>query len=343
MIKKLHILKTLRIFGGAERLIADLCSHDKNCHVLVFDGKQPYDIYKFKKGQISIVSNIFKAFLWTLKNGKKFDIYHLHLFPCTYLALLLPRRKTVIHEHNTTNRRRNYFVFRLIESFLFHRANFISISKGADRELRRWIIGTVNSRVIYNFSSIPVLKINTPGFNNQIPFAIMVASFTKQKDQLRLLKILAKIKIQNFQFIFLGEGPQLADCKAFTETEPHLRNTIKFVGNQDPRVYYKHCVYNVLFSKWEGFGLTIVEAARYNKQTITLKCPGLEEVANPDLTILPCQSDEEVGIIFKNLHKLLIANQIPSKWTNYLAEKYSVKNYIEEYENFLLTILREGD
>lgn len=273
----LHVVKRLDLAGGAERLVAELVRTQESHDILYFAGKSSF--YDLGEKQPFIAQNIFHAIWICLCNRKRYDVFHLHLFPAIYLAALFGK-KTIIHEHNTFNRRRTIPIFRIIERFVYCRAGgVIAISDATKDSLEAWLKFNPRIFVVQNFIkkfSVPS-KINPTQLNRGRKIIAMVASFTQQKRQ-DLLILAMKFLPDYIHVTFAGEGPTREQCMKLAD-EVRVGHRISFLGNvRDISTVYADVDLCILLSHWEGFGLVVVEAAQFGTPTIVSDVDGLRDV-----------------------------------------------------------------
>ena len=215
------------------------------------------------------------------------DIIHAHLFPSFYLVSLLSlffqRKKIILTEHNSYNRRRNIKLFKYLDKIIYNRfSSIICISKGVESSLKDWIGVTYDTYVIPNFINVNKI-INTSkskmnffeGDNNIL--LCMVGSFSEQKDQLTVINALHHLP-SKYKLILIGDGPK----KKYIEhivSKLYLEERIIFLGvRKDVIQILKNCQYGILSSNWEGFGLVALEYMASGLVSIGTNVKGLNEV-----------------------------------------------------------------
>lgn len=103
----------------------------------------------------------------------------------------------------------------------------------------------------------------------------------------------------NFKLILAGDGANLNKCIMLVE-QLNLKDKVKFIGSRDD-IYsiIKMSDINILSSRYEGFGLSIVEAMALNKVVIGSNVDGMNNII------------ENAGFLFevgdyKELHNLIL-------------------------------------
>lgn len=329
----LHVIRRLDVAGGAERIVCDLVRACNEYHVLIFDGKEPF--YPLPENKVIRANGFLRACCTVMRMSKEYDCVHLHLFPAIYMAIFLGN-KSIIHEHNTYNRRRKIKLFRIIEQFVYSRAKIIiAISNAVQKSLQDWLGNSVqNIVVLHNF----VPKIIQRGkqedvrvFKNSRNIVIgMIASFTCQKRQDLLIQSLTYLP-QNFYIIFAGDGPRLEACRRIAK-DFRLDDRVTFLGTiKDVDNFYRSVDVCVLLSQWEGFGLVVVEAASYGKVTVVSDIEGLKEIC-PDKRLLVTEhSPKAVAGVIRRVVQLSRRGTFDNA-LKYLVNKYSISEYQERLD-----------
>lgn len=98
--------------------------------------------------------------------------------------------------------------------------------------------------------------------NSKVKIIVSVARLDKQKDHETLLKAFADVnrKIDNLRLWIIGDGPLKKELQSLSK-KLKVTDRVKFLGwKQDPSIALEKADIFVHASKWEGFGLSIVEA-----------------------------------------------------------------------------------
>ena len=170
-IKILHVINSL-YSGGAEKLLVDAVLKYNELgldnEVLVLHPRRSYlyDTLANEAG-INIIHSSEDKSVYSLRhigNIKKllpkYDIIHVHLFPSLYwvgLANLFSSKsgaKLILTEHSTNNKRRNKWIYRLIDRYLYKQfLHIVTISVSAEESLKKHLgpsfknITTINNGV----------------------------------------------------------------------------------------------------------------------------------------------------------------------------------------------------
>jgi glycosyltransferase involved in cell wall biosynthesis len=357
-VRVLYVINNLTS-GGAEKLLLDLIpliNEKENLAadiLLLFDDNNVYyeplqkkgvkvDIVKFNKKYD--LRNIFEIRRHIIMGN--YDIVHAHTFP-TQLWVALARMffgdkniRFITTEHNTYNRRRGKFYFRLIEKFMYSRYDtIVSISEKTKDSLIDWI--DPNKKSIYkhlvmeNGIDLETIKNALPykkcdlidGMTADTKLICMVGRFTEQKDQPALIRAVSKLP-EDVHLVLAGEGPLMNDNKALAE-KSGISERVHFLGfrNDVPGIL-KTVDIVVLSSHWEGFGLAAVEGMAAGKPLIASDVDGLREVVK-GAGILFNTEEELKNAIISLLNNNALYEEISQKCRD-RAERYDIKRMAED-------------
>ena len=163
---------------------------------------------------------------------------------------------------------------------------------------------------------------------------------TVQKDYLTLIKafkILRDKKIYKKLYI-IGDGPSKEEIQSMIE-KYDLKEQIKLIGRfKNPYVWLKYCDFFVHSSKYEGFGLVLVEAAILNKLVVSSNCPvGPTEILEQGKSgVLFDVGNAEM--LAEKLEKILLDKEIRKKYIENMDKRkydFSKEKVIKEYEKLI--------
>jgi len=193
----------------------------------------------------------------------------------------------------------------------------------------------------FNFERIRKLAENHNEINMKLynqDYIISIARLTlHQKDFLTLIKgfKLAKESGIKDKLYILGDGPDKEKIQNMINEEK-MEKAIFLLGNvKNPYPWIKNSKMLVHSSKYEGFGLVLVEALVLEKTVISSKCPtGPKEILeNGEIGFLYEIGDYRklAELIIENLENNILLEKINQK-----IQKYSVEKVIKEYEKIIL-------
>ena len=209
--------------GGAEVLVRELTKQTNelgiNCKAIYFnywaectktigfsDNEQSLNIGYRNPFAVIALRKIFKSELVGYSNL----IVHAHLtWPMFFvpLACLGLPVKLVFTEHDTSNNRRNFAIFKYIEKIFYNRYNFIiTITDGVKNNLLDWIGSDLSNKVstIINGARFFSYK-ERKSLSKCIKF-ISVGSLIKNKGFDRTIKALSQLKGVDWQYEIVGNG-----------------------------------------------------------------------------------------------------------------------------------------
>ena len=357
-MKVLQIINSLGA-GGAEKLIVDsIIRYSRKgikVSLLLLDGHQTplLDIVKSNPAIELIILDTQRSvyhpiFIFKIRKIlKNFDIVHVHLFPSQYWVSLAKRignkkTKIIFTEHNTTNRRRKLYVFKILDRIIYRSFDkVISISDAVHDNLQLHLGDNFkNIYKIYNGIDLKIIDDAKPytkqelGFVDQHKLVIQVSSFTIQKDQKTLIRSLTKLD-NDVHIILVGDGVTRNEHEELC-TELKLENRVHFFGlRKDVPRLLKTADIVVLSSHYEGLSLSSVEGLASGKPFISSDVPGLTEVVEgAGLLFTNTNSDELASIISKllsdHVYYLKISKSCSERASNFDIEDM-VANYIDIY------------
>jgi glycosyltransferase involved in cell wall biosynthesis len=232
-----------------------------------------------------------------------------------------------------------YFKMIIKLNLLKKNTTCISVSKTTKNDIIHYFGKNFTNKIqpIYedSFSDNTNAKV-TIEFNKKIqtPFIFYIGGRREHKNlkqMIDIFNILIEKKLYTGFFIIAGSKKNFS-----FNVERYVQNNknIKILGQiSDSELSFLYSKMDALFflSKYEGFGLPIIESAKYNKKIITSNLGACAEIL-PD-------SGLEVNIENDN-------NDISLKISNYLLEKNTIKNqyYLKKFDwlNTVNLIYKKG-
>ncbi len=323
-MRVLHVINSLNI-GGAEKLltmlIPGLISNGFEVDLLVFGNNNENSFLEtaLLKEKVKIIHSDYGIYdlrniFFIYKFISDYDIIHSHLFPAQYwvaFSKVLSKSKTVFitTEHSTSNRRRKYFVFKWIDSYVFNRYNrIISISESTRLSLLNWLIFKNSNKCIVINNGIELDEFaeaeayNRKDISNtsdEKKIVLMIARFSEEKDHSTLISAIPLLT-NNVEVWLVGGGDKrlIAKCNILVK-RLRIEDSVKFFEkrNDIPKII-KTVDLCILSSKWEGFGLVVVEYMAAGKPVIASDVEGLKQIV------------EGAGLLFKQGNYYDLAEKI---------------------------------
>jgi len=314
-LKILQVVNSLRK-GGAERLVSlmhqGLLQQGIDSYVVTLAGTPGGDnrIESLDVRSLYSIQALLRLGRYLRqKRWEDLDLIHVHLFPPQlYVAILrnliTPRARIITTEHSTWNRRRKSRLLRLIDSSMYQQYFSIAcISEGARDALAVWqpAIKT-RLKVIYNgIETEEFAKISRTRRPVEVsPRLVSVGNLTVQKGYDKVIEALMMIEIP-FRYDIAGEG----DRRLQLEAQIHrlgLENKVRLLGyTSDVATLLSECDVFVLYSRWEGFGLAVVEAMASGLPVVVANVPGLNEIV---------RGEQDGGILVPPGDKVALADAL---------------------------------
>lgn len=346
-MKILQVITSLHI-GGAEKLIVDMVplyrEQGHQVDVLLFDGTETLfkeqlrdqGVVIYELGRGGSVYNplyIFKLISFL----PKYDIVHTHNTACQLFAAIgsvLCSVVLVTTEHNTSNRRRDWKCYKLLDKWMYGRyGSIICISDKAYDNLCHYLGRGKSIRTIYNgidLKRFQAIQADT-FFRNGKTVVTMVAGFRYQKDQDTLIKAFQYLPAEQYELWLVGDGERRSVLENLVN-QLGLQGNVRFWGiRSDIPVILKSSDIIVMSSHFEGLSLSSIEGIAVGKPFIASDVDGLHEIT------------ENAGILFphgdaKALASIILRLKEDSKYGEQIAHQcvqraseYDIRKTVREY------------
>jgi len=347
-IKVLEVIDSLGS-GGAESLLKNFVLEAKKNNLFNIEIATLYsdDIFKeeIEDAGISIwdLGLTFKFNLMgvieliKLIKKKKYDIIHVHLFPADIFAalasLFLPKDIVwIFSEHCSYNRRRTLKIFKMLDNFTYSRySKIVCVSKQVEFALLNWIPSNKGkTKVISN--AVPIPKFLNPCSVKTYDI-LFVGRLVREKGieiLLKAIKILKGEYSRKLKIAIVGDGELKENLNNLT-AELGVNREVKFLGvRKDVKELMVSSKIFVLPSRWEGFGIVIIEAMSNMLPVIATNVGGIPELIEDgkDGILVPPENPKALARAISNLLENEELREKLSK-TAYrkVREKYSINAY----------------
>lgn len=320
--------------------------HEKKIKEL---GGNVYHLPKFYG--INIIFYI-RAWMNLLKEHGEFKIVHGHMTPTASIYLLLAKkygRITIAHSHNS-DRRSGNFLHRSIKFIMEYPLRYISdYFMGCSSAAAKFLFGNKilqNSRYMLWRNAIETDKFI---FNNdkrekyreklRLHDEILIGHsgrLTYQKNQIFLLRVFSafhKIK-PNSKLLLLGEGNLHEKISNYIR-DLDLQDSVIMLGAvNNPSDYLSAMDIFCLPSRWEAFGVSLLEAQVNGLPCLASDCVQKECMISDGLELCSLKHDPQVWA-----ERLLGLNR---KKVNHISgNPYDVKSVAREVSDFYRKIITE--
>ena len=264
--------------------------------------------------------------------------YSTHIWTKIAVAISKVSVKLIHVEHNREK-------YSMIRSFLTKKLDkytnkYICVSNGVAKHLARQGIDKNKEVVIYN--GIDKNKFFNKKMGNEVFTIGMVGRFSKQKNQIILIKAIEKIIKADvpIKLILMGSGKTKKNCEKYVK-KSNLEENIVFVEGKFTDLISKLDLF-VLSTKYEGLPLVVCEAMAANIPVIATNVPGVDEIiedqVNGLLTKLNDYDDLANKVLNcindKGLMQKLTYNA--QKTVNY---KFSQHKMLDNYYNEIISLV----
>lgn len=218
-------------------------------------------------------------------------LIHSHLtWPFFYvpIATACHNIPLVYTEHDSSNGRRQYRVLKPLDSFFYQKYQRIfCISHGVQASLHEWVTSSKErSQVIMNGSRLFEWKQRV----NVQPHAlklISVGSLIKKKGFDIAIKAISEVRECIAEYRIIGEGAERGELQRLID-KLQLQEIVTLPGwSDDVEKEYQSADLQLIPSRWEGFGLVVVEGMSTGLPVLAADVPGLNEILRPYRSFQP--------------------------------------------------------
>ncbi|GFP73969.1 glycosyltransferase [Clostridium fungisolvens] len=326
-MKVLQVINNMDI-GGAETLLKNYVLNNKDISIqnsiCLLQGNDSFILEEIKKNNVKVYNlNLKNKYMFVsalLKLNKiirknKFDVVHMHLFPGQYYGAILKiinnNVKFVFSEHSDSNTRRDKKVFYPLEKFSYSKYdNILCISEMTKRSLVKFIPKLESSSEVL-YGGIKQYPIRS---NEKIYDVILVGSLRSNVKGIDLLlRAIELIRNKVKKVCIVGDGILMNEMVSLRD-RLGLTEIVEFAGNQkDVNSYLSKSKIFALPSRWEGFGLAIIEAMAQQVPIVATEVGGIPEII----------TDMESGILVKAEDYIQLSKAIEN-----LLRDENLRNYL---------------
>lgn len=355
-MKILQVITSLRT-GGAEKLIVDMVplyqEREHQVDVLLFDGaetpfkKQLRDkgvtIYQLGEGG-SVYNPLYICKL--IPFLRKYDIVHTHNTACqffTAIAGLFSPTILITTEHNTSNRRRNWKGYKILDQWMYSQyQSVICISDKAYDNLRQYLGSDKSLKVIYNGIDVNLYRMAKADSSLKCGKTIvtMVAGFRPQKDQDALVKAFQYLPADQYELWLIGDGERRLEVENLVN-ELKLSSIVRFWGiRNDIPVLLKSSDIIVMSSHYEGLSLSSIEGMSVGKPFVASDVDGLHEVTQNAGILFPHGDAKTLAGIILHLHKDPVYYQQIADQCLQRAAEFDIHKTVDQYLQLYQSLYR---
>lgn len=245
----------------------------------------------------------FAAFL----RANHIDMVHIHLVGCFIFGILAGMlggvKVRIIHWHNVYDPQRTKAWKVYVGSIFANR--IVAISKAVEeRNCATYRIPSEKVTVVYNAIGIDHIgKLTEP---IQASSDIIIGSVGKLEEQKGFDTLLSAFKLVNTVYPLaileiVGDGPLRSQLEEYA-AELNIVGNVKFLGilpNDQVLSHISNWKVFVLASRWEGFGIVLLEAMAAEKPIVATNVEAIPEVVEDGVTGFLCPLDDDETIAEK--------------------------------------------
>lgn len=265
--------------------------------------------------------------------------YSTHIWTKLAVAYSKVKVKLIHIEHNTEK-------YTLLRRYLTQKLDkytdkYICVSRGVANHLIKQGIDKSKVEVIYN--GIDIKKFNIPKKPHNIFTVGMVARFSKQKDQMTLIKAveyLIKEKHENINLLLMGIGKTRKKCEKYIN-EHNLNSHIKIIEGKFTDLITEVDLF-VLATHYEGLPLVLCEAMASKTPIIATNVPGVNEIVLDNKTGLLVNENDIQDLaetILKMKNDIALRNFFIQQSNDFIHKYFNLElmynNYKKAVENSL--------
>lgn len=247
-------------------------------HAYSLDYSSPYKFIVF-----------YKVWQYLRKEVHHGDIIHVHLFPSSLFVSLLkhlkliPKCTLILTEHSASNRRRNSFFGKILDSITYNSYDtIVAISQGVFNNLKRYKPQLSNKLIVINNGINLFYKQSISRVQKKEIIILSVGRLHELKNYKVALNAIAKIADLNITYWIAGEGKLKKQLNQQVNLLG-LQKKVKFLGYVPdiPSLLKKADIF-FMPSLSEGFGLAAVEAMNASLPCVASNIEGLKDVFSKD-------------------------------------------------------------
>lgn len=264
-----------------------------------------------------------------------------NLFAILSALIVSENFRLVIREANTFHNISNKIQIKLA-AWLYPKADhIIAISKGVAQDLKGIKrVKAENVSVIYNPIDLKTIQrlskapIDHPWLlSKTVPVIVAVGRLVPQKDFETLIRAFDKVqKKQDTRLIILGKGQLKKKLEGIIQ-ELSLEKKVQLAGfRRNPFPYYRNADLFVMSSRWEGFGMVLIEAMASGTNIVSTDChSGPSEILGSGKygCLVPVGDNMALSRAILKTLKTPLCRQVLLKRAGFFTKDKICKNYYQ--------------
>ena len=365
--KKLLHIQLLPLLSGVQNMMLELLSHldseEYEIFVLSKPGGPLVEAVQAAGYNYLPVNSLRRDFsLWDivsffeilhLVRQHKFDIVHTHSSKTGFIGRIASRLGGVskvvhtvhgfaIHEHQSVLKNIIFICLERIAGWFCDKMIFVNVFERKFAENRK-IIAPAKSQTIYNTVNIDKFRYAVKEYVSdrdyvETPFTIgSVLRFTTQKNTLNTIKAAVQVchRNEHIRFIFIGDGDEFQQCRKVVAAE-NLNSRILLTGwQQEVEQLLPKLDAFLLYSRWEGLPISILEAMACGLPIICSDIKGNNELVTDNNGILVKIDDDDK--LITELARLPQRQSDLRRWSacsrKKVEENFGIERFVKEYRD----------
>ena len=359
--KVIHVISS-PCGGGAELLVRELTKRTNelgiNCKAVYFnywaectkkikfsDNEMSLNIGYRNPFSIIALRKLFKSEL----AGYSSLIVHVHLtWPMFFvpLACLGLPVKLVFTEHDTTNKRRNFPIFKYIEKIFYNRYHsIIAITDGVKDGLLDWLGSGLSNKVSTIINGARFFSYKERRILGKCIKFISVGSLIPKKGFDRAIKALSQLEGIDWQYEIVGDGSSRRELEHLIVSLGLQDKVTLFGWSSKLEEKYHNADIQLIPSRYEGFGLVAIEGMSTGLPVIASDLAGINQVVSSSVDSCFLVKDSNNISEWVNKIKLCI-NTLEkdsvhiSKKSYQHSQKFSLEKMTKSYINLYRQVLK---
>lgn len=336
-MKVLHVLNSNQ-YSGAENVVCTIIENMSDCAEMVYCSPRGNIGKILAKRNIRYrgLEKLTRKNLKKILNEEKPDIIHAHDFRASIIsASVIKKEQLISHIHQNPDWMRKCCLYSLIYLTSSLKYNhIIVVSKHIQEEYRFHKL--IEKKMIVLENPIDIRKIEELAGTEKSPKYDMMylGRLSSEKNPLEFIQIVKSVKekIPKIKVVMVGDGELREECKNKIKALG-LEKNIEMKGFlENPYPVLKQSKILCVTSKWEGFGLVVVEAMALRKVVVAKNISTMSEKIDETCGKLYHNKEEASEEIIK---LLLEENYYSDKQKNIKIEIEDMEHYKRKYCDIL--------
>lgn len=338
-MKKIAYLLSTNELSGAEKIVIEIIDNIKDRYDCTYICKDGEVLKELKRRNIKYMTYSSNKELVKLLNKSDFDLIHANDYRAS-IAAACSNKKVLSHIHNNKIELTKISKLSVIYTALsFRFKKILAVSNSIIDEM--YFKNFIKNKTVVKYNWV----------NDQERFwekdevkdidILSVGRFEEQKNPQLFLEVVNEI-VKNYykdlKVVMIGRGSLKDEIVKYIK-DNSLENNVTIKDFTDiPHKYMKKSKIFFMPSRWEGFGLVIVEAMINDSFIIATPVGGINEIFKDNNEFLYKEKDEFVNAIINVLKNDEFRKEVVEK-NKKILKRFNMKENIGEIEKLYQEIL----